>query len=247
MNEFLQPSRLCDCDNPTLRKKADELRGSAENPEDIAKAIFHFVRERIRFGLDRADRAASETFARGVGFCVNKANLQVALLRSAGLPARFHQVVLTKNCLKGIFPDVVLARMRDRIWYHPRCECQLRGRWISCEALYDKALFRAALATGAFGQDRIPNIAWDGEHDLRLMTSWLLDDRGTQAELDASFVKAQAEQPPGLLGRIVHFLTNRHIASLRRRAKLEGAEVKPDKRVQATRNSSRLTLDVRPI
>jgi len=228
MNEFLEPSRLCDCNNPTLLMKAGQLKGSSENPEDIARAVFLFVRDHIRFGLDRADRAASETLERGIGFCVNKANLQVALLRAAGLPARFHQVVLPKNCLNGIFPGAVFGRMPDHIWYHPWCECQVRGQWLSCEALYDRTLFRAAIATGVFDQDRIPTIEWDGEHDLRLMTSWILEDRGTHAELDAIFAKAQAEQPPGLLGGFVHFLTNRHIASLRRRAKPEDAKTKAE-------------------
>ncbi|MBU0661659.1 transglutaminase domain-containing protein [Patescibacteria group bacterium] len=208
--------------------KARRIMGSAQNPVEIARAVFLFVRDHIRFGLDRADRAASETLERSIGFCVNKANLQVALLRAAGLPARFHQVILTKNCLNGIFPAAVLARMPSHIWYHPWCECQLRGQWLSCEALYDKPLFRATLATGIFNHDRIPSIEWDGEHDLRLMTSWLLEDRGTHAELDAIFVEAQAEQPPSLLGGLVHFLTNRHIASLRRRAKPEDAETEAE-------------------
>jgi hypothetical protein len=132
--------------------------------------------------------------------------------------------------MNEFLPGAVLARMPDLIWYHPWCECQLRGQWLSCEALYDKALFRAALASGIFGQDRIPAIEWDGKRDLRLMSSWLLEDRGTHAELDAKFAKAQAEQPPGLIGGFVHFLTNRHIASLRRRARPKDAEASAEQK-----------------
>jgi transglutaminase-like putative cysteine protease len=55
MNEFLQPSRLCDCDNPALRMKARWIMGNAQNPVEIARAVFLFVRDHIRFGLDRAD------------------------------------------------------------------------------------------------------------------------------------------------------------------------------------------------
>ncbi|NIM98443.1 MAG: transglutaminase, partial [candidate division Zixibacteria bacterium] len=104
MEEYLKPTELCDADNDQVTTKAEKLTRDASSAKESALSIFNFVRDQIPFGLDSLDTKASRTLRKGYGFCVTKTNLQVALLRSIGVPARYHQVVLHKDVLKGIVP-----------------------------------------------------------------------------------------------------------------------------------------------
>ena len=104
MDEFITSTRLCDVEHARVKNRARELTENANSPEEAALSIFTFVRDSILFGLDFPDTRASETLERGYGFCVTKTNLQIALLRSVGIPARFHRVDIRKDILKGTFP-----------------------------------------------------------------------------------------------------------------------------------------------
>jgi hypothetical protein len=54
---------------------------------------------------------ASDTLRKGEGMCTNKANLQVALLRAAGIPAGYVVVHVTKACFEGpqVLDEVLAA------------------------------------------------------------------------------------------------------------------------------------------
>ena len=51
MQDYLAATSMCDCDNPWLRKKAEEIIDGASTPEEKALKIFYHVRDNIRFGL----------------------------------------------------------------------------------------------------------------------------------------------------------------------------------------------------
>ncbi len=55
---------------------------------DYARELAGGVHQAPRFGLDPSDTKASVALRKKYGFCVTKTNLQVALLRSIGVPAR---------------------------------------------------------------------------------------------------------------------------------------------------------------
>ncbi|MFC1718206.1 transglutaminase family protein [Candidatus Poribacteria bacterium] len=217
MDEYLKPTELCDSDNEEVKKKAQELTKDADNPKQAAIGIFHFVRDQIPFGTDRSDTRASDTLRIGTGHCCPKANLQVALLRSIGIPARYHQVVLSKEVLKGILPDRIHRMLPEKIWYHPWCECYLSGKWISCESLFDKALYDAAVRKEVLSKEQMPMIDWDGENDLTMVGSWMLEDKGTFSSLDDVFREAESEHNlPGFIAGIARYFSNRYISKLRK-------------------------------
>ncbi len=217
MDEYLEPTELCDSDNEEVKKKAQELTKDAANPKQAAIRIFHFVRDQIPFGVEHNDAKASDTLRKGTGHCVPKANLQVALLRAIGIPARYHQVVLSKEVLKGILPDRIHKMLPEKIWYHPWCECYLSGKWISCESLFDKALYDAAVRKEVLSKEQIPMIDWDGENDLTMVGSWMLEDKGTFSSLDDVFREAESESnAPGFVSRIVFYFSNRYTSKLRK-------------------------------
>jgi hypothetical protein len=181
--EYLQPTVYCDSDNYEIRKTALTLVKDAHTPRDAAVRIFLFVRDEILFAMDEPTEA-SQTLRRKTGQCVSKSTLQIALFRAAGIPARYNKVDVHKNCLKGLISPEVFNQFADSIDDHPWCECYLSERWISCEALYDRALYEAAVEQGILDRNKITTIDWDGERNLATLSAWILKDKGTAPHLD---------------------------------------------------------------
>ena len=218
MDEYLSATELCDCDNIEVKNRAQELTKDAATPKEAAMSIFNFVRDQILFGFNRYDAKASETLKGEIGFCITKSTLQVALLRAAGIPARYHQVVLSNESLKGLVPDSIYRKkIPKKIGYHSCCECYLDGKWVVCEALFDKALYNAACKKGIMSEEKIPNIDWDGDKDLIVVTPFMLEDKGNFPSLDGLFKKLQDENKlPRIMAGIVFQYMNRHINKLRK-------------------------------
>jgi len=193
LEEFIKPTDLCDCNNPIISKRARSLIGSSQTPRDAAKQIFHFVRDDVPYEVHQADERASDTLERGSGFCVTKSNLQVALLRSIGIPARYHHVHLKKEILRGILPDAVIGMLPRKITYHPWCESYIDGKWISCEALFEKDLIQRLLSEAFITHEQVPTIDWDGYEDLVICTPWIVKDEGVTMNMDNVFREAQIE------------------------------------------------------
>jgi hypothetical protein len=103
----------------------------------------------------------------------------VALLRAAGIPARYHQAGLTNEVLKAVLPTFAYRFVPETIPYHLWCECHVSGAWISCEALFDQRLYDALLRRRLTSREQIPTIDWDGIHDLNTVTVLMLEDVGT--------------------------------------------------------------------
>lgn len=216
MEEYVKSTELCDCDCDEIKQKAQELTRTASSPQQAALSIFNFVRDQIIFATDFATTKASETLSKRKGFCLTKTNLQVALLRAIGIPARYHQVVLHKEVLKGILPCLIYKKFPEKIWYHPCCECYISEKWISCDLVLDKTLYEAACKKGIISKESMPTIDWDGENDLITITHWMLEDIGTQASYDDISKKVMDENKmPNFLFKMAVSIINRSINKLR--------------------------------
>jgi hypothetical protein len=213
--EYLQATDFCDKYHPAIQAKADELTRGTASEREAALNIFYFVRDGILFGADRYTAKASDTLRYGLGFCIPKANLQIALLRATGIPARYHQVTVKKDVLKGIVADFGYNLLPHGIPYHPWCECFLAGRWIICEVLFDKALYENVVSMGILSKVQLPTIDWDGDSDLCIVESWVIEDHGTMSSYDNVIRKAIPEQGPEFIGRIIRHFSNRHTHKLR--------------------------------
>lgn len=221
MDEYLKPTKLCDCDNVKLKEKAQEIIKSAETPKEAALKIFYFVRDQTRFGMDYADVKAAHTLKKGTGYCFTKPNLQIALLRAVGIPARLHYVHLPKELLKDIAPGFAYDRI-PMVIGHPWCECYLSEKWIACEALLDEAFYKARLKTGSLTKEEIPTIDWDGETNLILFKLSIAKDVGTFPSLDDLLIEAgkggEGTAPRNrFFGWFVCFLANRRLNEIRKR------------------------------
>ena len=127
------PASLCDLAHPRIRECAQQL--SRPTPAGTAEAIYRFVQPMpYRFGIWQ--ERASDTLARGVGMCTTKANLQVALLRAAGLEAGFVEAPLPMTVLGRLMPAAWLGLMRETV-KHYFCAVRLSGRWHPADASYN--------------------------------------------------------------------------------------------------------------
>ena len=101
LRPFLLGSTVCDCDHPAVAALSLELVGRCTSVAEAAASVRAWVREHIVYTLqDKSDRA-SDTLEKREGMCTNKANLQIALLRAAGIPAAYTLVHITKEAFAG--------------------------------------------------------------------------------------------------------------------------------------------------
>lgn len=91
MNTYLESSDCIDWRHPLVSAKAGELAAGADDPVEIARRCFRFVRDEIRhswdYRLNPVTCRASEALAHGTGYCYAKSHLLAALLRANGIPA----------------------------------------------------------------------------------------------------------------------------------------------------------------
>ena len=140
-SELPDPETLCDMDHPAIRRRVARLLRPTD--EATAQAIFSYVQSLpYRFGTWQ--ERASDTLARGSGMCTTKANLQVALMRAAGLEAGFAEVPMVMSVLGKLMPDAWLPLMRPTV-RHYFGAVKLGGRWHAADSSYTDGSMRIYL------------------------------------------------------------------------------------------------------
>lgn len=140
-DELPEADSLCDADHPKIRRQAARLRRAS--PASTAEAILKFVHGfPYRFGAWQ--ERASDTLKRGVGMCTTKTNLQVALMRAAGLEAGFVEVPMPTSVLGKLMPSSWLALQRPTV-RHYFAAVKLNGVWHGADSSYDYASYRIFL------------------------------------------------------------------------------------------------------
>jgi transglutaminase-like putative cysteine protease len=183
VSQYLMTTPMCDHDHPLVQETARRVVAGAQTEREMATRVFDFVRDTIRFSMAFSKSKASQILKLGYGECITKTNVQVALLRAVGIPARMRWVIAQTKVLNGLVAGVALRSMPPEA-SHFWTECYLGGHWISCEALLDKPLYEGMLKRGLITKDQIPTIDWDGEKDLVVLKPWITSDRGTVASAD---------------------------------------------------------------
>ncbi len=163
--DFLSPSRVIDADHPEIVRLAASLK--AASPRETAIAIHDHVRDAVAFGWDGAFYAqrASEVLEGGVGYCMTKTTLFVALLRAAGIPARPHFVDLDAAVLGGLI-DTGTPYVD-----HAYTEVHLGGAWVATDSYIADAPLAARAKARLSAEGRVLGYgvhadglsAWDGQ------------------------------------------------------------------------------------
>ena len=160
VKHYLKPTPIIDCDNRTIKGKADELTKSQKEVKEKARSLFYFVRDEIKYNpympryLPEHFRA-SNTLARKDGFCVQKAVLLVALNRVVGIPARIGFAVIKNH----ILPEKIANMLHGNVLpEHGYAELYLNDRWIKATPVFDLEMCQ---------KNRIVPVEFDGENDAK--------------------------------------------------------------------------------
>lgn len=93
MDNYLASTTIINWNDQEILKKARELAGNKDDPVDIAKSCFQFVRDEIRhsndYQLNPVTCKASDVLHYKTGYCYAKSHLLAALLRANNIPAGF--------------------------------------------------------------------------------------------------------------------------------------------------------------
>ena len=164
---------LADHDHPAIRELSARLTQSETTARGKLDRIFHYVRDDIRFGfpVDGDFVKASDTIRMGYGQCNTKATLLLALCKAAGIPARIHFSLISKDIQKGFFTGPAYWLMPKEI-SHSWIEVEIDGRWRRIDTfINDLPLFNAAKA-------KIKRLGWSVGYSVALK------DGEASAELD---------------------------------------------------------------
>lgn len=129
-----------DHDHPAVRHVSAFL--AAGDPWDTAAAIFSFVRQ-LPYRIGFWQVKASRTLELGFGMCTTKSNLQVALLRAAGVEAEFGEVLCDAGSMDAILPSGYrhLGHRKPHI-KHYFAVARLGDRWLPMDATFPTAVWR---------------------------------------------------------------------------------------------------------
>ena len=176
---FLAGTKYCDVDNAEIQKQTEKLLSSCGDDVHSAVRIFNWVRDKVKYSFDFWNVKASETMRKMSGMCANKANLQIAMLRAAGIPAGYAMLRIRKEAIRTIANDEIYGKSSDVIM-HIYCCVMLNGQWISADATVDRELYEAAYLD-------VPNweyLSWDGRNHFRISSSYIVEDMGLRSNID---------------------------------------------------------------
>ncbi|EEX94724.1 hypothetical protein VIOR3934_21161 [Vibrio orientalis CIP 102891 = ATCC 33934] len=192
--DYLQTTAMLDFDHPAIQGLVAEKQWHTLSDYDAIGAIYHYVRDDIRFGYNKDDRlAASQVLKDGYGQCNTKGTLLMALLRAVGIATRFHGFTIYNELQRGAIPNYLFAIAPERI-IHSWVEVYLDGRWINLEgyildndyleqvqnrfAEQGKSFSGYAISTKCLSN---PDIDWKGQ-DTYIQSEGIADDFGVYTQ-----------------------------------------------------------------
>ena len=207
--EFLEGTKYCDVENAEILRRTKTLLSSCDSDDfHSAVCIFNWLRDEVKYSFDFWNVKASETLQKMSGMCANKANLQAAMLRAAGVPAGYGTLRIKKEAIGTISNDEIYMKSADSI-IHVYCCALLQNQWVSADATVDKELYDAAYV-------EVPDwehVTWDGGSHLRISSSYILEDLGLRSNIDEYM-----DLPPRFLNDDIINRANAHIGRLRAKA-----------------------------
>lgn len=177
MEDFLKPTKYCDIDSKEICDFVKTIK--SEKPFEVVSFIFNFVREKIKYRFDYPCVSASKTLIKKSGTCFNKANLQIALLRKAGIPAGYNVYLVKKEILKPILPDDIFSMVND-LTIHVFTKVFIDNRWVGLDATVDIELFSCFYRNSGIWS----HPEWDGKNDILLDKEFVVEDQGLYANID---------------------------------------------------------------
>lgn len=183
-DDFLKETKFCDIHSKEIGSFVKNLI-STSTVETISN-IFNFVRDGVKYRFDFPSVKASETLGKKAGTCFNKATLQIALLRKAGIPAGYGVYLVSKEILKPVLPEDIFSMVND-LTIHVFTKVFLENRWFGLDTTIDIELFDCFYRnSGIWKHDD-----WDRKSEILLPEDFVVEDQGLYANIDLYLL-----QPP---------------------------------------------------
>lgn len=157
----LSTSNLCDYENSEIKKLSKYLKREGDEIETI-KAIFIYVRDKIKFSFDHVYVKASETLQKGHGACWNKALLLTTLLHSSNIDARIVFDPLKNNFSKPCFG--IISYLSNNPFNHGLVQVSINGKWVRIDPTLDINTFNHCFKSLPINW----SIDWDQKNDMQL-------------------------------------------------------------------------------
>lgn len=142
MDQYLNPTKFVDSDNPAILAFAHEVVGDSTDPKEQVVKLYYAVRDRFPYNpyeVDLSDRGltASTALARGYGYCVEKANIMAAAARALGIPSRFGFADVKNHVGTGKLMEVLKTNV---LAFHGYVEVFVDGKWVKATPAFNKTL-----------------------------------------------------------------------------------------------------------
>ena len=157
-DKYLLPTSIIDSENVMVKQKARELTENLDDTADKARALFYFVRDKIKYNpyvpkyLPEHFRA-SNTLSDEEGYCVQKSALLVAMARAIGVPARLGFAEIRNH----LVPDKLKRWFGGDVFpWHGYAELYIDGRWVKATPVFDLQMCQ---------ENRLVPVEFDGRND----------------------------------------------------------------------------------
>ena len=123
MQAYLRSTEIINWQHPLVLKQALELSSNLDDPVEIAKRCFEWVRDEIYhssdFQMNPVTLKASEVLENRTGFCYAKSHLLAAFLRANGIPSGFcyQRLSMDENSPQFILHGLNAVFLPEIGWY----------------------------------------------------------------------------------------------------------------------------------
>jgi hypothetical protein len=133
MDQYLKETILLNYQDESIQNLVKNRGWRYLSDKDKILNIYNFVRDEIMFGYNEDDEIlASNVIIDGQGQCNTKGILFMALLRSVGIPCRFHGFTIDKKLQKGAITGIWYFLAPKNI-IHSWIEIFYKDAWLNIE------------------------------------------------------------------------------------------------------------------
>ena len=160
MQEFLKSTDIIDWQHPLVSEQSLELSNNLDNPIDIAKSCFEWVRDEIYhssdFQMNPVTLKASEVLENKTGFCYAKSHLLAAFLRANRIPSGlcYQRLSIDENGLLFCLHVLTAVFLPKIGWYR----IDPRGNREDINAQFDPPAEHLAFTVKSKGEANLPEI-----------------------------------------------------------------------------------------
>ena len=201
LEPYLKETLILNFNHPELVALVESRNWNELSDYDKIGAIYDFVQNEILFGYNESDDLPATAVLRdGYGQCNTKSTLIMALLRSVGIPCRFHGFTIDKTLQKGAITGIPYQLAPQNI-IHSWVEVLYEDEWINLEGfILDNAYLnnlqeKFSEAEGSFcgygvatNDFKNPQVAWVG-NDTYIQKEGINNDFGVFDEPDSFYAE----------------------------------------------------------